>query len=258
MRKIQFFTVLMLVFALVSCKDKNKEEENTPATPTTAKLIVHFKPMWGDEPFNMQQVYFDDFGNRIRSDKFMQYFSGIKLQNVSDEYVVLKDFYLADFYNQIDFAFDVEPGNYDHFNFDIGVPAAYNKDQDPAQYPNDHPLSVAGSQGMFWTWNTGYIFLKFEGKVDTTGTEGAELLEPVAIHIGEDPMFTRYSSPVMDLNLDRGETRELNVLIHVDQIFATGAANDIDLATDAITHTSTNLDLAEQFMENYSLAITVE
>ncbi|MBX7050647.1 MAG: hypothetical protein K1X54_01285 [Flavobacteriales bacterium] len=257
MRNIQFIVLFSAVFVLFSCKDKNKEEENQP-TPTTAKVLVHFKPMWGDQPFVMQQVYHDDFGNRIRSDKFMQYYSGIRLRNTAGEDVIMKDFYLADFYNNIDFEFDVPPGSYNRFNFDIGIPEDYNKDQDPAQYANDHPLSVAGSQGMFWTWNTGYIFLKFEGKADTTGTDGAELLEPVAIHIGDDPMFTRYSSPLMDIQLAAGDTREINVLIHVDQIFATGAANDIDLATDAITHTSNNLDLANQFMENYTYAITVE
>lgn len=258
MRKISIIFLLLSVFVFNACKDKNKEEENPPTAPTTAKVLVHFKPMWGDQPFVMQQVYHDDFGNRIRSDKFMQYYSNIRLQAVSGDDAIMKDFYLADFYNTIDFEFDVAPGNYNHFNFDIGIPEEYNKDQDPAQYPNSHPLSVAGSQGMFWTWNTGYIFLKFEGKADTTGTEGAELLEPIAIHIGDDPMFTRVSSPTMDLQLEAGETREINVLIHVDQIFAIGAVNDIDLATDAITHTSNNLTLASQFMENYTYAITVE
>jgi hypothetical protein len=258
MRKIQFFTLIMSIFVLVSCKDKNKEDETPQTTNNPAKLSVKFIPMWGDEPFNMQQVYFDDYGNRIRSDKFMQYYSSIRLEDDMNNDVTLKDFYLADFYNDISFEFDVTPGHYHHLNFDIGVPPSYNKDQDPAQYPNDHPLSVAGSQGMFWTWNTGYIFMKFEGKVDSTGTEGAALLEPVAIHVGDDPQFTRFVSPEMDIVLEAGKTKELNVIIHVDQIFAVGAANNIDLATDAVTHTSTNLELAVQFMENYVNAITVE
>jgi hypothetical protein len=111
---------------------------------------------------------------------------------------------------------------------------------------------------MFWTWNTGYIFLKFEGKADTTGVDGNELLWPVAIHVGDDPFYSRFSSPTMVINVEQGKTKTLHVNIHVDEILAAGAASELDFATDAITHTSNNLELAEAFMTNYINAITVE
>lgn len=251
---ILFF--VLMVFSFTSCKEKNPAEVIADEVP--AKVLLNFNPMWLGSDFVMQDVYYDDFGNRIRIDKFMHYVSFLKLIKDDGSEVILKDFHLLDFYNDNSFVFDVPAGMYKKLKFGIGVPEEYNKDQDPAQYPSSNPLSVAGSQGMFWTWNTGYIFVKFEGKADTTATEGAELLHPVAIHIGDDPLFRRYSSPEMDIELLAGQTKNLNVNIHIDQILETGGVSDIDFATDAITHTSNNLVLATAFMDNYVNAISLE
>ncbi len=249
--------LLLAVVACTSCKEKNPEQIVEEVDQPT-KVVFHFNPMWENQDFAMESIYPDNFGNRVRVDKFMHYLSFLTLVNEAGDDVVLKDFYLMDFLNDNSFEFEVPPGNYKKVKFGIGVPETYNKDQDPSQYPNSHPLSVAGSQGMFWTWNTGYIFLKFEGKVDTTGVEGNELLWPVAIHIGDDPFYTRYSSPNMAIEVKQGQTKTLHVNIHVDQILASGGSSDIDFATDMITHTSNNLELATAFMTNYINSITVE
>jgi hypothetical protein len=259
MLKKSFFALSIVTLVLLSsCKDKSPEDTIKEEVTMPAKVSIRFKPMWHDQDFVMQNVYFDDFGNRIRIDKFMHYISFITLRKDDGTDVVLKDFHLANFYNDNSFEFEVPAGNYNKLKFGIGIPEEYNKDQDPAQYASSNPLSVAGSQGMFWTWNTGYIFVKFEGMADTTGTEGAELLHPVAIHIGDDPLYRRYGTPEMDIAVVKGQTTDLTVKIHVDQILSTGGASDIDFATDAITHTSNNLVLATTFMDNYLQAITVE
>ncbi len=253
--------LLLAMAAITSCKEKNPEQivdEIVDEVDTPTKVAIHFNPLWENQDFLMESVYHDNFGNRIRVDKFMQYMSSLTLVNESGDDVVLKDFHLMDFMVDNSFEFEVPPGNYKEIKFGIGVPEADNKDQDPSQYANSHPLSVAGSQGMFWTWNTGYIFLKFEGKVDTTGVEGNELLWPVAIHIGDDPYYARYNSPTLVIEVIQGETKTINVNIQVDQILASGGSDDIDFATDMITHTSNNVQLAQAFMINYINSITIE
>ncbi len=242
--------------SLSACRDKDADDAIVEPVPT--KAIVRFTPQWQGTPFAMQGVYYDNFGNRLRIDKFMHYVSSLRLIKEDNSEVILKDFYLLDFFNNNVIELEVPAGKYKKLKFDVGIPEAYNKDQDPAQYPSSSPLSVAGSQGMFWTWNTGYIFIKFEGKADTTGIEGEELLSPFAIHIGDDPLFRRYTSPIFDTDIVAGETKTFNVILHVDQLLATGGTSDIDLATDAITHTSNNLVLATTFVDNYINAVTVE
>ena len=251
-RLIYFFTLSLFTLMIQSCKD----DEPIPV-PGKSTATITFDARWNGVPFQMQQVYMDDFGNRIRADKFMNYFSFIKLVAEDGSEVVLKDFVLADFSETNSYTAEVPPGKYTSLKFGIGVDRDYNKDQDPAQYPSSSPLSVAGSQGMFWVWNTGYIFAKFEGKADTTGTEGVELLSPIAIHAGDDFSYRNYTSPNFNVTID-GKDHVFAVYLNVDRIFSPEQGNDVNIAQDAITHGGTNPDLTNNFMDNYLAALSLE
>lgn len=254
MKKYFLFLPLVCGIMLVqSCKD-NPEE---PAVPQSTAVMVKFDALWDGQPFQMQQVYMDDFGNRLRADKFMNYVSLVSLVAEDGSEVQLKDFVLLDFFNSNSITAEVPSGKYTALKFGIGVPRDNNKDEDPAQYPSSSPLSVAGSQGMFWTWNTGYIFAKFEGKCDTTGTEGAELLTPISIHTGDDFSYRTFTSQPFSLDLN-GTTHAISVHLNVDRIFSPVNGNDVNIAQDAITHGGTNPDLTNTFMDNYLAALTLE
>lgn len=250
--KRAFLFVAALSLALWSCKDEPEQPVST-----TADITVRFKALWDNQPFVMQQVYMDDFGNRLRADKLMNYIAFVTLVSEDGTETQLKDFMLLDFSESNEIKTTLPKGKYTQIKFGIGVPRDYNKDQDPAQYPSSSPLSVAGSQGMFWVWNTGYIFAKFEGKCDTTGTEGVELLTPIAIHAGDDVSYRDFVSTPFVLDLTSG-SKAINVNLNIDRIFSPVNGNDVDLAQDAITHTSTNAQLAADFMDNYLAALTID
>lgn len=251
-RSFYFFTFAAVALFVQSCKD---EEPTTPPGKSTATIT--FDARWDGAPFQMQQVYLDDFGNRIRCDKFLNYFSFVKLVAEDGSEVLLQDFILADFSENNRYTAEVPAGKYTALKFGIGVDRDYNKDQDPAQYPSSSPLSVAGSQGMFWVWNTGYIFAKFEGKADTTGTEGVELLSPIAIHAGDDFSYRTYTSQPFNVSIE-GSDHVFAIHINVDRIFSPEQGNDVNIAQDAITHGGTNPDLTNNFMDNYLAALSLE
>ncbi|MBL7943737.1 MAG: hypothetical protein JNM00_13270 [Flavobacteriales bacterium] len=243
---------VLAVFMLAACTESTVD-------PGPTSLVLDFNTKWHSEDFHIEQVYTDQFGNRLRVDNFKSYVTMVKLIKQDGSEVLLKDFSLFDFENDNRIIVDaIEPGTYTGLQFDLGVPHEYNKNQDPAQYPNDHPLSVAGSQGMFWHWNTGYIFVKFEGKADTTGTEGADLLHSFSFHVGDDPFLRVYQNFDTPIVIEKEQTTTVAVNIAVDHILGTGGSEDIDLATDAITHTSGNTELAEKFMNNFVASISIE
>jgi hypothetical protein len=254
---VKYFAGIALGLAALPLVFSSCTEDAVDRGP--AALVLDFNTRWGGGDFQVQEVYTDQFGNRIRVDNFKSYVSMVKLFRSDGTEVLLEDFYLIDFKNDNRYTFNQVPeGSYNGMQFYLGVPPAYNKDQDPAQYPSSHPLSVAGSQGMFWHWNTGYIFTKFEGKADTTGTEGADLLHSFSFHVGDDPflrVFESFDTPIM---VERGKTTTVHANIQVDHILGNGGSDGIDLATDAITHTSGNTDLAKKFMDNFVGAITLE
>lgn len=254
MKKILYLALSVFsALSIQSCKDEPEE----PVLPQATSAKITFDARWENQPFQMQQVYMDDFGNRIRADKFMNYISLVTLVKEDGTEVSVKDFMLLDFFQPNAVTAEIPEGKYVSLKFGIGVPRDNNKDQDPAQYPSSSPLSVAGSQGMFWTWNTGYIFAKFEGKCDTTGTDGAELLTPIAIHTGDDFSYRQFTSEPFSLDLS-GTSHTFAIHLNVDQIFSPVNGNDVNIALDAITHGSTNPDLTNNFMDNYLAALSLE
>jgi hypothetical protein len=245
-------SLFFLAFALLLGSCKNEPEEKAPAT-----VRVVFKTSWQGSDFQLEEVYYDAYNNRVRIDKFDSYYSLMTLVKDDGSELLLRDFLRLNHASENVLEFIVPDGNYQRLKFGIGIPRDYNKDQDPAQYPSSSPLSVAGSQGMFWSWNTGYIFTKLEGKSDTTGTDGVSLLSPVAIHAGDDSSYRDMLSPEFNIKMEAGVVKEIVVNIRMDYLFGYGNDNGIDIALEAVTHTSTNPELAQKFMDNLSEAIVI-
>lgn len=71
---------------------------------------------------------------------------------------------------------DAPVGEYRGVRFDVGVPRDLNH-QDATTAKS--PLSV--EDGMYWAWNSGYIFLGIHGKSSASGSE-----KDIALHVGGD------------------------------------------------------------------------
>ncbi|MCC6599750.1 MAG: hypothetical protein IT223_03645 [Crocinitomicaceae bacterium] len=241
---------------VVGCKDKKKDEDKTPGK-TTGKVKIVFTPMYHDQPFVAGAVYHDNMGHRIRVDNLLCYFSLVNILPVSGNAVLAKDIYLANFSMGNTIEVDAPHGSYDGLSFNIGILPEYNKNVDPTTYPNSHPLSVQGSQGLFWTWNTGYMFLKYDGKADLDGVEGNPLLSPFAFHVGDDPFLVPLSFSFPTLQVNAGDEKQIKIIIRVDKIID-GENDQINIETDNLTHTGGNTALAERVMTNFANSISVE
>jgi hypothetical protein len=243
--------VLIAIVALVftSCDPAQPED------PKPAMLNLKIDSKWNNAPFEVQQVYNDTYGNRVRVDNFQSYISMITLIKNDGSEVLLKDFHLQNFSDATTLSMEVPVGIYTGIKFGIGVPPMYNLHQDPAQYPNSHPLSVAGSQGMFWTWNTGYIFSKFEGKADTSGTEGAELLHNFSFHTGDAECFSEFISNAENIELKEGNTTSVTINFNVDEILGSGFAG-IDISEESGSAGASTLGL--KFVSRLTNSITID
>lgn len=242
--------LLALVFILSGCR----KEEN----PGKAQMKIALRAEYNGEDFSLDSVYRDALGYRIRYDEIRFYLSELRLLKANNEWLPLLDIYLAEMSEKRTLTFEIPAGSYKGIEFGVGVPAWANKDQDPTQYPNEHPLSVQGSQGMFWQWNTGYIFVKVGGKADTTGTDGAFLGHPFAFHCGEDFLY-RSHQITQNFELGDQQSKQLSLTLDVGH-FLHNRSDTIDLRYNYLTHTSGNVDLAERFVNlfNDALEITLE
>lgn len=247
-----FFAASIVALTALSACEKDKEEQD-PAI-TEGRINLNMKAVWGDEPFSVGTVYSDPFDRPILTESLRAYVSNISVIREDGSEVLLADIALINFNDGATFSAPIPAGRYTGIRFDIGVPTDRNTDQDPAQYPSAHPLSVQSSQGMFWTWNSGYIFVKFEGKVGLDGNP-VDMTDPYGFHVGLD-QFYRELSFSKSFEIGANAT-DIDVIFDAGT-FLTGPDDTIDLEEDFITHTMSNVPLANRFMNLFSNSIRVE
>jgi len=253
MKAIRFCTLFVFVGLAVAFSGCDKTENN-PSNRGTVQL--KFKAVHNGEPFVINQVYRDFLNHRFRVEQFRSYFSEIRLVKNDDTEVLLKDVVLVNFGTTTEISTSVPTGKYKALKVGMGVPKDLNKNQDPSQYPDAHPLSVVGAQGMFWHWNTGYIFTKYEGKSDLEGVDGNPLAESFAFHIGED-LLLREKTFDTELRVKGGQTLVLTLEIDCYKLFVSDF-DSIDISDESLTHTSGNLELATRFTDMLQSALELK
>ncbi len=147
---------------------------------------------------------------------------------------------------------EVPVGTYNSIKFDIGVDSITNHG-DPSVYASSHPLAYTS---MFWSWNSGYIFMKVEGELDTTVAQTAGPTLPFEYHVGADVFRKEVTVPITDLVVD-ANTQTLAA--NIDLILSNVLGNlDLINAADIFTHTMDNIPLATTVANNFQTAFVGE
>ena len=238
-----FLVFGLLVLVLTGCDRCNPEPP--VSTPGTARIDLELT--WGEEAYVLEQVATDHNGYPVRLDNLQLYLAPVAFRS-NGEWVEGADVSLIDFsVHAQHIESTLEAGTYDAVRFGMGLPPEINTDIDPASYPNSHPLSVIGSAGMFWTWSSGYIFVKYEGKFALE--TGTQLLEPVSYHCGTDASYRTVTLELSEPLVIASETTE-NLTLTLDAAKALNGTNDaIDLAVDPVTHNAQGDSLGGRMMD---------
>lgn len=232
----------LLFFALTGCEKCN------PDPVLDGSVRVDLELAWEGEAYTVQQVTTDHNGYPIRLDNLQMYVAPVEFRNAEGVWVTTDDVFLLDYSLHAQaMTVDLAPGSYEALRFGMGLPPEINTDIDPASYPNDHPLSVLGSAGMFWTWASGYIFVKYEGKFATE--QGTQLLESVSYHCGTDASY-RTVTLELPTPLVITSENESSATLTFDAAKALYGPNDaIDLAVDPVTHNADGDSLGGRMMD---------
>ena len=166
------FSFGILAFGAFKAEEKPIEKQRKKTTLTIS--IEHFI---GNSPLVLDSVvYKNELNQAFTLSRFRYYISSIQLKGVSCPDYVSNDFFLIDEEDSLSKKLvfkDVPIGSYNELRFILGVDSLHNCSglQNGALDPIN---------GMFWAWNTGYVFLKLEGKSSYSKSPG-HLLE---YHIG--------------------------------------------------------------------------
>ncbi|MFM9028833.1 MAG: MbnP family protein [Bacteroidota bacterium] len=110
-------------------------------------------------------------------------------------------------------------GTYTGLRFYLGIDSARNND-----LTNIGDLDP--STGMFWPWNTGYIFFMAEGSfVGSTGTE-----TPLRHHYGGTSALVSIDLP-MDITISSGH-RHVDLAFNINALYNTPTPIDLDVDYD--------------------------
>lgn len=148
------------------------------AAPFTLNLTL----MDGEKPFMYHNPLTLKNGQTLNINEVKLYVSSVALVKADGTEVPVSGINLAKLQkgtppqNIEIFKGDAPAGEYRGVIFDVGVPRALNH-QDATTARS--PLSV--EDGMYWAWNSGYIFMSVLGKTSASGSE-----KDVALHIGGD------------------------------------------------------------------------
>lgn len=146
---------------------------------------------------------------------------------------------------------DVPAGEYRGVRFDVGVPRALNH-LDASTQPAPLGLDV----GMFWAWNPGYIFSRFEGRAQVGGQTRA-----VALHMGADTrrLTVSLGDPMKPglIRVQGGQTTPVTVNFNAARMVAAGVGAELfDLSNSKYVQVHGGA-VADQLYLNLSTAFTL-
>ncbi|MCB0546692.1 MAG: hypothetical protein KDD19_03840 [Phaeodactylibacter sp.] len=239
-----FFLALFSILAITFTACKNDSEEPTP----DEKVMVGFEfdYLVDGEAYDTSKVYTIN-GTAVKFSIANFYVGGITFMTEEGVPTEVKDKYLlVTPTSGMQEVSELEKGHYHMARFFIGVDPETNSqtETDFTSRDANDPLSLQFPT-MHWSWNTGYKFIRIDGKVDTDADGVPD--EVMSFHLGNDDMLKTLEF-VTHKDVEEGEGH-----MHFEFDLATALAG-IDLAQDHFTHVDDFPELATAFRNNLSSA----
>ncbi|MEC5144767.1 MbnP family protein [Chitinophaga sp. 212800010-3] len=238
-------TIFSAFFGLVffaSCKkDDVKPSENTGVKAT---LSVQFDNIAGDKNLQLNTgAYVNAAGESFKVSLLQYYISNIKVRNASgEEFAVPQDssyFLVSEASASSQFVkVKVPEGDYRTLTFTLGVDSLRSTMDISRRTGVLDPSG--GMEGMYWTWNSGYIFFKMEGISDAAPADPSGQ-HKFRYHIGgfggyNAVTFNNIKTITIDLNAGGiakvRQGREANIHLMVDILKMFNGSKNISIAAN--------------------------
>jgi hypothetical protein len=241
MKKLSL-VALILVISFAGCNDDEPVKDDP--TPSNGGLTVNLSHTFNTTPFNLTSNFVTDLKDTIKFASFVYYISNVSLQNEAGVWVNFGNYNLVDFsdYTSLKLNLPNLPGGtYKKLRFYVGVDSIANSTgaQEGALNP---------SNGMFWSWATGYIFIRMQGRFNNN--------RPMTIDMGGIQNLPIIELPI-NATINQGTSATANINFNVADVFVT--PNDYKLdSVSSIMHDALhpNASMLKQNIESGVFTVT--
>ncbi|WP_417610167.1 MbnP family protein [Owenweeksia hongkongensis] len=176
LKNLGFIALLSSIALFTSCDDDSKDDTQDPQDNVTyGDFTFEIEHTYGNDAFTYNTEYTNSSSEQLEYTSVRYYISNITLEKMDgtvwseeESYHLIDNGVSSSMMFKID---NVPTGEYHKISYMIGVDSARN-----VSGAQDGALSEAND--MFWSWNMGYIFMKFEGN-STSAADGT-----FSFHIG--------------------------------------------------------------------------
>jgi hypothetical protein len=243
MKTSKIFVVIIMFFIAFACS-----EDETPEV-TNGSLKIEFDNVVGSTNLQLNtpdQIYTNTMSEPFNVTWLTYYISNIKLKRADGSYFIdpvvndgSKGYYLIDEMDaasQVLTLTNIPPGEYTEMTFTVGVDG--NQVTQGAQVG---PLDPA--KGLFWSWNSGYIFFAIEGTAAVSTQEG----NVFQYHVGGYKLISGNANLVNNLrdvtlsfngdnpSVSGVKTPEVHIVMDVLKTFK-GPGSEVSFASNASRH----------------------
>jgi hypothetical protein len=207
--------IFLLIILFSGC---SQSDDNLDADRGNPKIELVFNHKVSNQPLVYNTNYTNAFNETYTVSKFKYYVSNVKmhLQNNSREEKEAESYHLIDGVDAAtqSFSFTINDNIYDAITLYIGVDSTRNVSG--AQTGALDPLN-----GMFWTWNSGYIMAKLEGSSPlSTSPNNALTYHIGGYKVNENALRQlSFNLPSGAIKTDRGGTCQISFNVDLNKWF---------------------------------------
>lgn len=168
MKNLRYFTMAALAaITLTSCEKTEETIDPVNSNEQKGSFTLEFEHRFDGSNLMLNQNYTNGSGEDLTFNKVRYYVSNIILEKMDGTmWMEEESYHLVDVSELSSLEIKLEnvpAGEYHKLSYMIGVDSLRNISgaQDGALSPNND---------MFWSWNSGYIFAKFEGTSSASGS----------------------------------------------------------------------------------------
>jgi len=237
---------LILILVILLCHQLMAQ--NNQAANNSGTITLSFIPIVAGKPLVLNDSsYTNPFNEIYQISKFRFYVSQVSAKDNSHTQKEKNSYHLIDAADPstLQFSFSLKPGTYHSIDFLLGVDSVRNFSG--AQTGELDPV-----KDMFWTWNSGYVMLKLEGR----STASTALNNRIEYHIGGySGAFNTIKKIHLDVNFEIVAGKSVSLPIKTDINTLWQGAHDIRIAASPVC--AIPCALAMQIADNYSKMFSI-